>query len=45
MRRVQNEPNRFRLTPDGNLSLLHSHEDKREQLKGCIAFLDELLAG
>ncbi|MDQ6969220.1 MAG: transcription-repair coupling factor [Mariprofundus sp.] len=43
MRRVQNEPNRFRLTPDGNLSLLHNHEDKREQLKECVAFLDELL--
>ncbi|MDX8389017.1 MAG: TRCF domain-containing protein, partial [Mariprofundaceae bacterium] len=43
MMRVQREPNRFRLTPDGNLSLLHSSEDKRERLKGCIAFLDELL--
>ncbi len=43
MMRVQREPNRFRLTPDGNLSLLHQSEHKREQLKDCIAFLDELL--
>ena len=41
--RVQSEPNRFRLTPDGNLTLLHNSENKREQLKGCIAFLDELI--
>jgi len=41
--RVQQEPNRFRLTPDGNLTLLHRSDDKREQLKGCITFLDELL--
>ena len=43
MKRVQSEPNRFRLTPDGNLTLLHASADKREQLKSCIAFLDELL--
>ncbi len=41
--RVQSEPNRFRLTPDGNLTLLHTSDDKRQQLKGCIAFLDELI--
>jgi len=44
MVRVQNEPKRFRLTPDGHLTLLHSVESKREQLKGCITFLDELLS-
>lgn len=41
--RVQKEPNRFRLTPDGNLTLLYSSDHKREQLKGCIDFLDELI--
>jgi len=41
--RVQSEPGRFRLTPDGNLTLLKMPAEKREQLKGCIAFLDELL--
>jgi len=41
--RVQSEPGRFRLTPDGNLTLLHTSDNKREQLKACIAFLDELL--
>jgi len=41
--RVQSEPNRFRLTPDGNLTLLHSTDHKREQLKACVVFLDELL--
>jgi len=41
--RVQAEPNRFRLTPDGNLTLMHSETDKRERLKECIAFLDSLL--
>ena len=40
--RVQAEPNRFRLTPDGNLTLLHQSDDKRERLKTCITFLDEL---
>ena len=42
--RVQRQPGRFRLTPDGNLTLLHPSDDKRRQLKGCIDFLDELLA-
>ncbi|WP_100266445.1 transcription-repair coupling factor [Mariprofundus ferrinatatus] len=41
--RVQKEPNRFRLTPDGNLTLLQESSNFREQLKGCIAFLDSLL--
>jgi len=44
MQRVQSQPNQFRLTPDGHLTLLHTVESKREQIKGCIAFLDELLA-
>jgi len=43
IQRVQSEPQRFRLTPDGNLTLLHSTDDQRERLKGCITFLDELL--
>lgn len=41
--RVQSEPGRFRLTPDGNLTLLRMPTAKREQLRNCIAFLDELL--
>ncbi|GAV19689.1 transcription-repair coupling factor [Mariprofundus micogutta] len=41
--RVQQEPHRFRLTPDGNLTLLHDTEDHRQRLKSCIAFLDDLL--
>ncbi|NWF36315.1 transcription-repair coupling factor [Mariprofundus sp. KV] len=41
--RVQAEPNRFRLTPDGNLTLLQHEPDIRQRLKGCIAFLDSLL--
>ncbi len=42
--RVQREPNRFRLTPDGNLTLLAEESDRRARLAACIAFLDELLA-
>ncbi len=42
--RVQREPDRFRLTPDGNLTLLHGSDEKREQLKACVLFLDALLA-
>jgi len=42
-KRVQSEPHRFRLTPDGNLTLLNSSENQRERLKACIAFLDSLL--
>ncbi|PIP02777.1 MAG: transcription-repair coupling factor [Zetaproteobacteria bacterium CG12_big_fil_rev_8_21_14_0_65_54_13] len=41
--RVQREPHLFRLTPDGNLTLLHGSENQRERLKACIAFLDSLL--
>ncbi|HXH71636.1 MAG TPA: transcription-repair coupling factor [Mariprofundaceae bacterium] len=41
--RVQKEPNRFRLTPDGNLTLLQPGETPRDRIKGCIAFLDELM--
>lgn len=43
LQRVQAEPHRFHLTPDGNLTLLHSEKDPRLQLRNCIAFLDELL--
>ncbi|MDQ6954909.1 MAG: transcription-repair coupling factor [Mariprofundaceae bacterium] len=43
MMRVQKEPHRFRLTPDGNLTLLWNHDDARTRLKDCIAFMDELL--
>ena len=43
MRRVQQEPNRFRLTPDGNLTLLMDEQDVRARVKACAAFLDELL--
>ncbi|MDX8405641.1 MAG: TRCF domain-containing protein, partial [Mariprofundus sp.] len=43
--RIQSEPNRFRLTPDGSLTLLHNSNDQRERLKTCTTFLDELLAG
>ena len=41
--KVQSEPNLYRLSPDGNLTLLRQSDDKRERLKGCIAFLDEIL--
>ncbi len=41
--RVQREPQRFRLTPDGNLTLLDTTKDQRQRLTACIAFLDELL--
>ncbi len=41
--RVQQEPHAYRLSPDGNLTLLHQSDNKRERLKACIAFLDELL--
>ncbi|MDX8382523.1 MAG: transcription-repair coupling factor [Ghiorsea sp.] len=42
MQRVQKEPQRFRLTPDGNLTLLNQENDKRERLKQTSDFLDEL---
>jgi len=41
--RVQREPHRFRLTPDGNLILLETMRDQHQHLKTCIDFLDELL--
>jgi transcription-repair coupling factor (superfamily II helicase) len=40
--RVQREPHLYRLSPDGNLTLLHQSDDRRKCLKGCIAFLDSL---
>lgn len=44
---VQKEPNSFRLTPDGNLTLLHSAQnsgaDKRENTRLLIEFLDGLI--
>ncbi len=43
--RVQREPSRFRLTPDGNLTLLISEDTPRKDaLDLGAAFLDELLA-
>jgi len=41
--RVQREPDRFRLTPDGHLSLMADETDARARVGECIAFLDELL--
>ena len=41
--RVQQQPQRFRLTPDGNLTLLAGPGDAGKCLDDCIAFLDELL--
>ncbi len=43
--RVQSESNRFRLTPDGNLTLLGLPDDSRQALHDCVAFLDSLLKG
>jgi len=42
MKKVQQEPSRFRLTPDGQLTLLTKTE-KRERLQQTADFLDELL--
>lgn len=41
--RVQREPARFRLTPDGALSLIQIDNDPRGRIRDCIAFLDELI--
>ncbi len=41
--RVQAEPHRFRLTPDGNLTLLFPDEEPRAWLAAAVAFLDELI--
>ncbi len=43
MKRVQQEPQRFRLTPDGNLTLLMKEKDVRMRLKQTADFLDELV--
>jgi transcription-repair coupling factor (superfamily II helicase) len=43
--RVQREPARYRLLPDGSLSLLGDFRDPDHRLKTCLHFLDELLAG
>ncbi|OIO69379.1 MAG: transcription-repair coupling factor [Zetaproteobacteria bacterium CG_4_9_14_3_um_filter_49_83] len=43
MLRVQQEPNRFRLTPDGHLSLLQYNHEADAMLKECIDFMDSLL--
>ncbi len=42
MKKVQQEPSRFRLTPDGQLTLLTQAEN-RERLQQTADFLDELL--
>jgi len=44
LQRVQAEPSRFRLKPDGSLSVMAKDETVRQQMDTCIAFLDELLA-
>jgi len=41
--RVQREPQRFRLTPDGNLTLLSGAKSERGVLQEACDFLDELL--
>ncbi|MDQ7003225.1 MAG: helicase-related protein, partial [Ghiorsea sp.] len=41
MQRVQQEPNRFRLTPDGQLTLL-TQEEKRARLQQTADFLDDI---
>jgi transcription-repair coupling factor (superfamily II helicase) len=41
--RVQSKPDRFRLTPDGNLTLLQLPDENLQSLRACIAFLDSLL--
>ncbi len=44
MQRVQKEPSRFRLTPDGQLTLLVKESDTRTKLKLTSDFLDELIS-
>jgi len=44
LRRVQSEPQRFRLMPDGSLILTVAINDKQRQFDACITFLDELLS-
>lgn len=43
MQRVQKQPSRFRLTPDGQLTLLQSDMEARDKLKQTSTFLDEIL--
>jgi len=43
MQQVQQQPKRFRLTPDGHLTLLQLPALASERLKYCIEFLDSLL--
>lgn len=43
MQQVQQQPKRFRLTPDGHLTLLQLPASGIERLKYCIEFLDSLL--
>jgi len=40
---VQQQPSRFRLTPDGSLILLETKDDPWLRLKACTGFLNELL--
>ena len=44
LQRVQAEPARFRLSPNGSLSVLAEYDTTRQQMEASIAFLDELLA-
>jgi len=42
MQRVQKEPQRFRLTPDGQLTLLMEKQEERKRLQQTSDFLDAL---
>ncbi len=42
LQRVQQQPDRFRLTPDGSLILLEATDDTWLRLETCTGFLDEL---
>jgi len=42
--RVQQESNRFRLSPDGNLTLLKCWDNERASFQAASNFLDELLS-
>jgi len=44
LQRVQREPKRFRLSPDGNLTLLKCWDNQRASFQTASDFLDELLA-
>ncbi len=43
MQQVQQQPSRFRLTPDGNLTLLQLPTDALERVTTCRDFLDGML--